>query len=68
MTKSEELQLVDTAIADILSGGQSTQYQGRSLTMANYRELLARKKELEAEIAQSAAGGRSRVINVTPIT
>lgn len=68
MTKSEELVLVDEAIRDILTGGQSTQYQGRSLTMADYDKLVKRKTELETQIANAAAGARSQVINVTPLS
>lgn len=68
MSKTEELELVEEAMRDILTGGQSTAYQGRSLTMANYDSLVKRKTQLEAEIANATAGGRSMITNVTPLS
>lgn len=57
MTAQEELALIDEAIRAILSGGvASYSINGRSLTKLDYRMLVQRKAELEAQIAQQAGG------------
>lgn len=70
-TYKERLVQVRTAIDELVAGGQSVQYQGRSLTMASLDTLM----KLEEAYAQKAAQedlaaskrGRSRVIYVTPL-
>ena len=57
MTAQEELALIDEAIRAILSGGvASYSINGRSLTKLDYRMLVQRKAELEAQIAQQTGG------------
>lgn len=67
---SERLAAVKAAIDDLVAGGQSVSYEGRSLTMANLAELRKLESEYESKAAEELAktAGRSRVYYVTPIT
>lgn len=56
-TAQQELAEVEKALTSVALGGQSYTIGSRRLTRADYSALLARKKELQAEIA--AAGGTS---------
>jgi ketopantoate reductase len=69
-TYAERLALVKTAIDDLLVTGQSTSYEGRSLTFSNLSELRKLEIEYENKAAEELAktAGRSRVYYVTPIT
>lgn len=57
MTDAEELTLVNTAITEILEGGQSLSVLGRSYQRAELPTLLKRRDELTARIARSTRGG-----------
>lgn len=57
MTKAEELALVDTAITRIYEGAQSWSVLGRQYTRADLATLIARKAELERDIARATRGG-----------
>lgn len=50
-TAQQELAEVEQALSSIALGGQSYAIGSRKLTRADYSALLARKKELQAEIA-----------------
>lgn len=50
-TAAEELAEVEQALSSVTLGGQSYQIGSRKLTRADYSALLARKKELQAELA-----------------
>ena len=50
-TASEELAEVQEALRSVTLGGQSYQIGSRRLTRADYSALLARQKELQAQIA-----------------
>lgn len=58
-TAAERLALVRAAIDDILIGGQSVSYNGRSVTMANLPALrdLERAYLIEANREAAAAAG-----------
>lgn len=57
MTYAEELVLVQTAIADVLSAGQSYAIAGRSVTRANLQDLYAREAHLKMAIERGTNGG-----------
>jgi hypothetical protein len=50
-TARQELEEVQQALSNVALGGQSYQIGSRKLTRAEYSQLLARQKELQAEIA-----------------
>lgn len=50
-TAREELAEIEQALTAVALGGQSYTIGSRKLTRADYSALLARKKELQAEIA-----------------
>lgn len=50
-TVREELIEIDKALSSVVLGGQSYTIGSRKLTRADYSALLARKKELQAELA-----------------
>lgn len=56
-TARDELAEIEQALTSIVLGGQSYTIGSRKLTRADYSLLVARKKELQAEIA--AADGTS---------
>ena len=62
MTAAELLAQVNTAIANILVGGQSYKIGSRQLTRADLYQLRAMKKELAAEVA---AEGDSALLDNT---
>ena len=62
MTAAEMLEQVNTAIANILIGGQSYKIGSRQLTRADLYQLRAMKKELAAEVA---AEGDSALLDNT---
>lgn len=70
----DQLAAVRKAIAAVLASGQNVSYQGRSLGMADLKTLRDLEREYEALAAgemQEEAGaprGRSRIINVTPLS
>jgi hypothetical protein len=57
MTPQEELDLLNLAIAKVLSGGQSYSVDGQSMTRADLPTLYARQAVLERKIARAARGG-----------
>lgn len=57
-TARQELAEIEKALTSVTLGGQSYTIGSRKLTRADYSALLARKKELQAEIA---AGDGSRL-------
>lgn len=67
-TYTERLQLVRDAIDKIVSGGQTVQFDGRSLSRANLEELTKLETLYESRAAREAnpKAGRSRIIYVTP--
>lgn len=50
-TARDELKEIEQALTSVTLGGQSYTIGSRKLTRADYSALLARKKELQAEIA-----------------
>lgn len=62
MTAAEMLKQVNTAITNILIGGQSYKIGSRQLTRADLYQLRAMKKELAAEVA---AEGDSALLDNT---
>lgn len=56
-TARQELEEVEKALTSIALGGQSYSIGSRKLTRADYSALLARKKELQAEIAAGSSSG-----------
>jgi hypothetical protein len=68
ITKQEELDQINLAISAIYAGGQSYTINSggasRQVTRANLKELLARKEELEDDIAAQTSGGAG--IRITP--
>jgi hypothetical protein len=62
MTAAEMLEQVNTAITNILIGGQSYKIGSRQLTRADLYQLRAMKKELAAEVA---AEGDSALLDNT---
>ena len=50
-TPQEELAEIQTALTSITLGGQSYTIGSRRLTRAEYSMLLARQKELQAQLA-----------------
>lgn len=71
-TYTERLAAVRTAIDELVAGGQSVQYQGRSLTMANLDTLMKLEERYAEKAAQEEMSacdrGRSRIVYVTPQT
>lgn len=68
MTYTEELALVDAAIASLLGSGQQVSYQGRTLTMADY-ETLNKRRDVLKKLVDGESGNRkfrNGVIGVTP--
>lgn len=55
-TVQEMLSQVDTAIATVLSGGQSYRIGSRQLQRADLKELYAIRNDLAAQAAQGAPG------------
>ncbi len=47
---AEELEYLNTAIQNVYAGGQSYKIGTRQMERANLSTLLARKKQLEAEV------------------
>lgn len=60
-TAQQELAEVEKALTSVALGGQSYTIGSRRLTRADYSMLVARKKELQAEIA--AGDGTSLLDN-----
>lgn len=56
-TAREELIEVQTALSHVALGGQSYTIGSRKLTRAEYSQLLARQKELQAQIAAEDGEG-----------
>lgn len=56
-TVETELEEIDKALTSITLGGQSYQIGSRKLTRADYSNLVARKKELEALLAAESYTG-----------
>ena len=52
---AEELAEVQAALSSVTQGGQSYTIGSRKLTRAEYSQLLARQKELKAELAASSS-------------
>lgn len=69
-TWAERLASVRTAIDELVAGGQSVSYQGRTLTMASLDSLMKLEEKYSEKAAQEALPatqrGRNRVIYVTP--
>jgi hypothetical protein len=66
VTPQEELTLIDDAIRDILTGGQSASVAGRSWTKADLPSLYQRKEQIERTTARQTRGGGLRVSTVVP--
>ena len=56
-TAREELLEVQQALSNVTLGGQSYQIGSRRLTRAEYSALLARQKELQAQLAAEDNAG-----------
>jgi len=56
-TAQEELIEVQQALSNVALGGQSYAIGSRRLTRAEYSQLLARQKELQAQIAAEDNAG-----------
>lgn len=55
-TARQELAEIEKALTAVTLGGQSYTIGSRKLTRADYSALLARKKELQADIAAEEGG------------
>ena len=55
-TTGERLQLVNQAIEEIMIAGQSYKLENRQLTRADLKQLMALRKELQGEAAESSSG------------
>lgn len=62
-TAAQELEEVQQAISKVTLGGQSYQMGSRKLTRAEYSALVARQKELQAQVA--AEQGNSSLFSDT---
>lgn len=71
-TYTQRLEAVRTAIDELVTGGQSVSYQGRSLTMASLESLRKLEDDYAAKAAQEAlpdcSKGRSRILYITPLS
>lgn len=71
-TYKERLVAVRTAIDELVAGGQSVSYNGRSLTMASLEQLVKLEELYAGKAAQEdlpeCQRGRNRVIYVTPVS
>ena len=56
-TAQDELLEVQQALSNVALGGQSYTIGSRKLTRAEYSQLLARQKELQAQIAAEGDAG-----------
>jgi len=56
-TAQDELLEVQQALSNVALGGQSYMIGSRKLTRAEYSQLLARQKELQAQIAAEGDAG-----------
>lgn len=56
LSASDELDLINTAIADIYANGQTYALGGRAHSRADLALLLSRKKELEQTVATQTYG------------
>ena len=56
-TAREELLEVQQALSNVTLGAQSYQIGTRKLTRAEYSTLLARQKELQAQLAAEGSAG-----------
>lgn len=68
---AEALELVQTAIKNVLRDGQSVGYLGRSWTSANLRELEELEQRYKALAAMEDGGankGRNRITYVEPLS
>lgn len=72
MSYTDRLVAVRTAIDELVAGGQSVTYQGRSISMANLDSLMKLEEKYSNLAAQEGLSdcnkGRSRVVYVTPVT
>lgn len=56
-----ELTAIRTAKTAALTGGQSYSIAGRSFSRVNYKDLVAREKELLFEIARMSSEGSTHI-------
>ena len=56
-TAEQELQEIQQALTNVTLGGQSYAIGSRKLTRAEYSQLLARQKELQAQLAAEQSTG-----------
>ena len=56
-TAAQELQEIQQALTNVALGGRSYTIGSRKLTRAEYSQLLARQKELQAQLAAEQATG-----------
>lgn len=65
-TYTEQLEEVQAAISAIMTGSQSYQIAGRSLTRGDLKTLLSEETRLRAMVKRDTAGGIS-VYGGTPV-
>ncbi len=66
-TVRQELEEIEKALTGVTLGGQSYTIGSRKLTRADYSALLARKKELQAELA-AGDGSSTHLLNDTYVS
>uniref|UniRef100_A0A6M3J343 Uncharacterized protein n=1 Tax=viral metagenome TaxID=1070528 RepID=A0A6M3J343_9ZZZZ len=65
-TDAEMLELIDTAIADVLANGQTVSADGDSWTKSDLRELRAMRKEYAGKVAGASGSIFDRTKNAIP--
>ena len=65
-TDAEMLELVDTAIADVLANGQSVSADGDSWTKSDLRTLREMRKEYAVRVSGSSGSIFDRTKNAIP--
>jgi hypothetical protein len=66
-TYAEQLEEVQAAISNILTGAQQYSYEGRQITRAHLAKLWDQEKRLRIMVKREAAGGGISVYGATPV-
>lgn len=66
-TYLEQLEEVQAAISNILTGAQQYSYEGRQITRAHLAKLWDQERRLRVMVNRDAAGGGIAVYGATPV-
>lgn len=66
-TYAEQLEEVQTAISNILTGAQMYSYEGRQIQRAHLNTLWDQEKRLRVMVKRDAYGGGISIYGATPV-